>query len=248
VISRNGIGLDNIDLDAAREKGIAVTNVPAYCIPEVADHAMTLALALARKLQFTIDMVRGGTWDTAPLVPIRRLKELTFGILGLGRIGRAVAERARPFFKEVIGCDIRLIHWAAAMLGVQAVTHKELFQRADILTLHVPLSEQTKHIVNARTLGLMKSTAYLVNTCRGAVVDTEALVKALQAGKLGGAGLDVHEQEPLPADHPLRSMPNVIITPHAAFYSEESVEEVRRDTCLNVVRIFQGPEPISRLV
>ena len=248
VISRNGIGVDNIDVQAAEDNGIAVTNSPAYCIPEVADHAMALMLALQRKLMFTVDEVRGGMWDSAPLVPIRRTKELTLGVIGVGRIGSAVVERGRPFFGRVLGCDIRPIDEEAARLGFEIASHEEVFRGADIITLHVPGTDDTRHMINAEALAMMKPTTYLVNTCRGTVVDTEALVAALQAGNLGGAGLDVHEQEPLPDDHPLRSMANVIITPHVAFYSEEAVEQVRRDTCENIVRLFQGREPISRLV
>lgn len=248
VVSRNGIGVDNIDLDYCREHGIAVTNSPRYCIPEVADHAMALVLALQRKLVFTTDKVRGGEWGTDYLVPIRRTSELTLGIVGMGAIGRAVVQRARPFFGQVIGYDPFLTEVVVDDKPVELVALDELLARADAVDLHVPGTPQTRHLINAETLAQMKPTATIVNTCRGMVIDTDALVAALQAGKLGGAGLDVHEQEPLPLDHPLRSLPNVIITPHAAFYSEEAVEDVRRDTVVNIVNFLAGEPPVNRLV
>ena len=249
VVSRDGIGVDNIDLAAAKDLGIAVTNIPGYCIPEVADHALTLSLALLRRLQPVVDTVRGGSWGVAAqIAPVRRLSELTFGIAGLGRIGRAVASRAMPFFGRLIGFDPYLPVEARASLGFDVVSREELFAQADIITLHCPLSAETRHLVCAETLALMKPGSHIVNTCRGPVVDNEALVAALASGHLGGAGLDVHEPEPLPADHPLRSFPNVIITPHIAYHSQESVTDARRQTAENVVLVLQGKEPHSRLV
>jgi len=229
VISRNGIGLDNIDLKAAQDMGIAVVNVPAYCVQEVADHQ------------------RGG-WDIDSLMPIRRVDTQTLGIVGLGRIGSAVAARAKPFFKEIVAWDPFVDRERFAEAGVKSVGQEELWREADIVTLHVPHNESTHHLINTESLSRMKDGAYIVNTCRGAVVDTEALVEALRSGKLGGAGLDVHEEEPLPPDHPLHEMDNVIITPHMAFYSEESLLEARRATCENLVRFFKGEQPISRVV
>jgi D-3-phosphoglycerate dehydrogenase len=248
VISRNGIGVDNIDLDYCRAKGIPVTNSPTYCTSEVADHAMALMLALLRKLVLTTDEVRGGAWGAEFLPPQRRLGNLTLGIIGAGRIGGAVALRARPFFGDVIAndCDPEV-----CLLGgeqVELLSLDEVLRRSDVVTLHIPGTDETRHLINAARLALMKPTAYLVNTCRGTVVDTEALVAALQSGRLAGAGLDVHEQEPLPLDHPLRALPQVIITPHVAFYSEEAVEDVRRDTCVNIVNVLSGQLPINRVV
>ena len=248
VVSRNGIGVDNIDLEYCRQRGIAVTNSPKYCTDEVADHAAALILALVRKLAFTTDKVRAGEWSSDYLVPVRRLNKLTLGVIGMGGIGRAVVQRTRPFFKEVIGYDAYAGDVVVDDRPVELVSLDELLQRSDVVDLHVPGTDETHHLINARTLGLMKPTAYLVNTCRGSVVDTEALVAALQAGALAGAGLDVHEQEPLPMDHPLRSFPHVILTPHVAFYSEEAVEDVRRDTCVNIVNVLAGQPPINRVV
>lgn len=247
-ISRNGIGVDNIDLAAAEDLGLAVLNVPAYCIPEVADHAMSLVLALIRKTKPTINAVAAGVWDHRHMIPVRRINTQVLGIIGLGRIGSAVAQRARPFFKEVWACDPYIEQVCFKNTCTVRKTHEEIWQGADVITLHVPHTEETEHMINAESLRMMKESAYLVNTCRGAIVDTNALVEALRSGELAGAGVDVHEQEPLPEDHPLREMNNVIITPHVAYYSEESIEQARRETCENLVRFFRGEEPISRLV
>lgn len=248
VVSRNGIGVDNIDLKYCKERGIAVLNSPKYCTFEVADHAMSLVLALARKLVFTTDKVRAGEWGSDYLIPIRRLRECTMGVVGMGGIGRAVVERARPFFKEVIGFDAYAKDVEVEGKPVEMVSLDELLQRSDFVDLHVPGTDETRHMMNAETFGKMKPSAYIVNTCRGAVIDTEALVNALAEGQLAGAGLDVHEQEPLPMAHPLRSFPEVIITPHSAFYSEEAVEDVRSDACVNIVRFMAGEPPINRVV
>lgn len=248
VVSRNGIGVDNIDLAYCKERGIAVLNSPKYCTPEVADHAMSLALALVRKLVFTTDKVRAGQWSTDYLIPIRRLCEMTMGVVGMGGIGRAVVQRARPFFKEVIGYDPFLTSVEVDGKPVELVSLDELLQRSDVVDLHVPGTAETKHLMNAERFGLMKPSAYIVNTCRGIVIDTNALVDALQNGQIAGAGLDVHEQEPLPMDHPLRSFEQVIITPHAAFYSEEAVDQVREDTVVNITKFLAGEPPINRVV
>lgn len=248
VVSRNGIGVDNIDLDYCKKRGIAVTNSPKYCTPEVADHAMSLILALARKLVFTTDKVRAGDWGTDYLIPIRRLKECTMGVVGMGGIGRAVVERARPFFKEVIGFDAYAKDVVVDGKPVEMVSLDELLSRSDFIDLHVPGTAETKHMMNAEAFAKMKPSAYIVNTCRGIVVDTDAIVEALRTGQIAGAGLDVHEQEPLPMDHPLRSFPQVIITPHAAFYSEEAVDQVRADTVVNVVNVMQGKPAINQVV
>jgi D-3-phosphoglycerate dehydrogenase len=248
VVSRNGIGVDNIDLEYCQNRGIAVTNSPKYCTPEVADHALSLVLALARKLVFTTDKVRAGEWGSDYLIPIRRLCECTLGVVGMGGIGRAVVQRARPFFKEVIGYDAYAKDVVVDDQPVEMVELAELLQRSDFVDLHVPGTAETRHLINAENLALMKPTAYIVNTCRGIVVDTDALVAALAAGKLAGAGLDVLEQEPLPMDHPLRSFPQVIITPHAAFYSEEAVDAVREDTCVNVANFLLNKPLVNRVV
>lgn len=248
VVSRNGIGVDNIDLEYCRQRGIVVTNSPRYCTREVADHTLALLLALSRKLVFTTDRVRAGEWTSEFLVPIRRLSECTLGVIGLGSIGRAVVERARPFFGTVLGYDAFVTDVVVAGQPVAMASLAELLSRSDFVTLHVPGTPETVRLINAERLAQMKPGAYLVNTCRGMVVDTEALVEALRSGHLRGAGLDVFEPEPLPLDHPLRSFPEVIITPHVAYYSEEATADVRRDTCVNIVNVLAGRPPVNRVV
>lgn len=247
-ICRNGVGVDNIDLEACKDLGIAVLNVPAYCVQDVADHALTLSLAVCRRLQPTIDFVRAGGWGEDPILPAHRLDQLVYGVVGLGRIGRASAVRARPFFKKVIGYDAFMPNANVPEVDEVKGSFEELLGEADIITLHVPGTAETKQMMNAERFAQMKKGAFLVNTCRGSVVHTDDLVAALQSGQLGGAGLDVHDPEPLPADHPLRSMPNVIITPHVAYYSVEAVIQAREETAQNLVLFFQGKPPISRLV
>ncbi len=248
VVSRNGIGVDNIDLEYCRARGIVVTNSPTYCLDEVADHALALMLALIRKLVFTMDQVRAGQWGLGGLMPIRRIGEQTLGVVGLGAIGRYVVQRGRPLFKDVIGHDPYAGEVVLDGEPVPMVSLEELLQRSDVVDLHVPGTPETHHLMDAAAFAQMKPTAYLVNTCRGSVVDTEALVAALQSGQIAGAGLDVHEEEPLPADHPLRTLPHVIITPHVAFYSEEAVAQLREDTCVNIVNVLSGKPPINRVV
>lgn len=248
IISRNGIGVDNIDLDYCREHGIAVFNSPSYCIPEVADHAVALALALLRKLVVTTDQVRAGEWGIGGLAPMHRLCALTYGVVGLGAIGRAVVRRARPFFKHVIGHDPYASEVTLDGMPVEVVGLDELLARADVVDLHVPGTDETRHMLDADAFALMKPTAYVINTSRGMTIDTDALVEALRAGEIAGAGLDVHEQEPLPMDHPLRSFPQVIVTPHTAFYSAEAVEQLRQETVLNIVKFMAGEPPINRVV
>lgn len=248
VISRNGIGVDNIDLDYCREHGIAVLNSPSYCIPEVADHAVALALALLRKLVVTTDSVRAGEWGLGGLAPMRRLCELTYGVVGMGAIGRAVARRARPFFKHVIGHDPYAPVVEVDGTPVEMVTLDELLARADVVDLHVPGTDETRHMLNVEAFSLMQPSAYVINTSRGMIIDTDALVEALRDGRIAGAGLDVHEQEPLPMDHPLRDFPQVIITPHTAFYSAEAVDQLRAETVLNIVTFMAGEPPINRVI
>ena len=247
-VSRDGIGVDRIDLAAAQERGIAVFNCPDYCIQEVAEHALALALDLCRKITFTTRMVARGQWGQQPLVPIHRLETLTCGVAGMGRIGQAVAQRAQPFFRRVIGWDPYASEAAFAAGGAEPVEREELFREANVLTLHVPFTEETRHLVRAETLATMPEGSFLVNTCRGGVVDTQALLDALSSGQLAGAGLDVFDPEPLPEDHPLRERDDVLLTPHVAWYSVEANEDDRVKTSRNLVDFFQGKLVASRLV
>lgn len=249
VLSRYGVGLDNVDLDAAADLDIVVTHYPAYCTAEVADHALSLILALNRRIAWLDRELKAGAWvrhgrATGEILHTRiePLREQTLGIIGLGRIGKLVAGRARPFGLTILAHDPYLDS-AAAPDYVTLVELNDLLARADIVTLHCPLTPETRGLINAERLSLMKPSAYLVNTARGPIIDLDALVATLQADGLAGAGLDVVDPEPLPEDSPLYAMDNVILTPHSAYYSERSVDIVRRQTLLQALRVLRGQQP-----
>jgi D-3-phosphoglycerate dehydrogenase len=244
IIARYGVGVDNIPVDVATEQGIPVTNVPDYCVEEVANHAMALLLSLARGL-FKLDHgTRTGGWSFAAAQPLWRLSAQRLGILGYGRNGRAVAQRARAFGFDIVVHDPYIeasqfpAHERPNLVGLE-----ELLRSSDLVSVHTPLTDATHHMLGADQFQMMKNTAYVVNTGRGPVIDEAALVEALKAGQLAGAGLDVYETEPLPADHPLLDLPNVILTSHAAFYSEGSLAELQRRTAENVALVLQGHIP-----
>jgi len=250
VISRYGVGLDNVDLSAATDYGIVVTHFPGYCTAEVADHALALILALNRRLVELDRDLHDGAWNrhgpatrTILRGPVPPLRELTLGIVGLGRIGRAVAERARPFGLALLAADPYLEPDAFAAAGVESVPLDDLLARSDFVTLHCPLTPESRGMIGAAELRRMKPSAFLVNTARGPLVDLDALAGALERGELAGAGLDVVYPEPLPADSPLYRLPNVILTPHAAYYSERSVEVVRRETLNEALTVLRGRRP-----
>lgn len=250
VVSRYGVGLDNVDLDAATDYGIVVTHYPGYCTAEVADHALSLILALNRRIVELDRDLRAGAWvrhgaATATILrgPVPPLRELTLGIIGFGRIGHAVAERAKPFGVDLLIADPFVESAVIEAEGAEPVTLNELLARADIVTIHCPLTPETRGLIGAAELARMKPTASLVNTARGPIVDLAAVTAALQAGALAGAGLDVVYPEPLPADSPLYSAPTVILTPHSAYYSERSVEIVRRETLNEALAVLRGRRP-----
>ncbi len=248
VIVRIGVGFDNVDIEAAAARGIAVCNVPDYCPGEVADHAMALALSLARGLPFLERWTRGGGWRPAPLpYPVRGFETLTFGILGLGRIGSKTAARARGFRFRLAGCDPYVPDAIFAELGVERLDLDGLLAQSDILSLHVPLTSETSGLLTAERLARMKPAAILVNTSRGSIVDTVALAHTLEQGALSAAGVDVFEEEPLPSDHPLLRAPNTILTPHYAWYSRESWPRLYRMAAEEAVRGVRG-EPLRNRV
>lgn len=234
LVSRYGVGVDNFDVAGAERRGIWIANVPDYGTQDVAAHAFAGVMAGARHLKQYDALSARGTWDYLATGPIRRLSSLTVGILGLGRIGRTLAAGAAPWFGTVVAHDPVLADEAWPD-GVERVGLDELFERSDIVSLHVPLSDGTRHTADARRLALMPRGAILVNTARGGLVDERALYDALESGHLALAALDTWADEPVPADHPLVGHPKVIATPHAAWYSQESEEEVRRRAALNVV-------------
>ncbi len=246
IVVRTGVGYDTLDVAAATERKVMVANVPDYCISEVADHALALLLCLWRRIGELDARVRAQGWTTA-LRPVRRLEGSVLGIIGLGRIGRAVAARARGFGLRIIACDPYVSADVFSALGVESVGLEGLLGSADIVTLHTPLTQETQGLIRKDTLQRMRATALLLNTCRGGVVVAEDLVEALREGRIAGAGLDVFEDEPLPRDHALRSLPHVLLTPHAAWYSEESERELRRRAARTVVQALRGERPPTLL-
>jgi D-3-phosphoglycerate dehydrogenase len=244
VVIRYGIGYDNVDLDAATRLGIRVCNIPDYGADTVADHTVTCVLTLLRKIQHFDRAIRRGEWPSAPeLAPIRSMAETTVGLLGTGRIGQAVARRLAPFGFEVIAYDPYAKPDDLADSPITLVELDELFRRSHVLSLHAPATPETTGIINAQNLAAMPAGAVLVNTSRGALVDQDALLDALDSGHLAGAALDVFQPEPLPVDHPLRSQPNTVLTPHAAFYSEKSIRDLQRLAAEEAARAGRG-EPL----
>jgi len=249
VIARYGVGMDNIDLEAARRRGIAVANVPGYCDREVAEHALGLILSCARGIAVRDRAVREGAWNV-PAVG-RRLSGSTLGILGFGGTGKALAKAALGLgFAEILVWSPRIsearieeaLGAAARALGaaIRPAAFDEIFTLSDWLSVHLPLKPETRGIVGARELALMKGDATLVNISRGAVIDEEALAEALACGRLGGAGLDVFTAEPLPKGSRLRAIAGVVLTDHSAYASRESIVDLRRRTAENVVRVLMG--------
>ncbi len=208
-IGRYGIGVDNIDVEAATEHGIAVINVPSYCEDEVADHTMAMLLAWARKISHYTEEIRRGVWDWKTGVPIKRLQGQVLGLLGFGKIARKVAIRAKAFGLKVIAHDPYLPPETFTELGVEAVSFEDLLARSDFLSIHVPLTKDTRHLINEKALSQMKPTACIINTSRGGVIDEAALIAALSEGRIAGACLDVTDPEPPRLDNPLLKMPQV---------------------------------------
>jgi D-3-phosphoglycerate dehydrogenase len=246
VIARYGIGVDNVDVPAASARGIWVTNVPGFCATELAEHTMAFVLASGRRLTRLDRAVRDGRWETIGVMgPTRRLSELTLGLVGFGRVGREVATRARAFGLRVIAAARTTGAATMQEFGVEQVELDEIFRQADFVSLNLPATAETRHLVNARRLALMKPSAYLVNTSRGAIVDEKALIAALREGRLAGAGLDVLETEPPSPSNPLLQLDNVIITPHAAYYSDDSLAYLQGAVSSEVVGVLSGRPPRS---
>jgi D-3-phosphoglycerate dehydrogenase len=249
VAVRSGVGYENFDLAAFAERGIPACNVPDYGSEEVAVHALTHILALRRRVVFYDRALRAEHWRGAPGdLPMGRLSEQTAGVIGLGRIGRAFVARARAIFGRVIACDpfIGAADFAAA--GAESVGLDELLRRSDVVTIHVPLTRRTHHLIGQRELRLMKPTAVLVNTARGAVLDQLALAEALSARVIEGAACDVWEHEPTPADHPLLKCDNFQASPHIAGISTESQIDNRTKQAQEVVRVLSGQRPLNKVV
>lgn len=243
IVSRVGTGLDAIDLQAAAAQGVWVTNVPDFSVDEVSSHAIALLLAHARRLRILFDRSRRGMWDPMSLRPFDRLQGQTVGVLGFGRIGQLFAQKARGMGLNVIAHDAFLDPAIIERAGARPVTWQELLQSSDYISLHAPLNTSTYHIVNAEALAQMKPNAYIVNTARGGLIDADALIAAVRAKKIAGAALDVFETEPLPAENPLWHTENISVTPHLAWYSEDSMQDVKVRASEEVVRVLRGETP-----
>jgi len=246
VIGKPGIGYDVIDVEAATARGIAVFSAPGFCAREVADHTMMMMLGLARKAQLLGNAMRKGIYERSLGSPMPALYEMTLGLVAFGEIAREVALRAKPFGMKILAFDPFVDKKTADSYGVSMVGLDALLAQADVVSVHAPLMKETRHMIGEREFGLMKPTAFLINTARGPVIDQAALIAALQARRIAGAGLDVYEQEPLEADSPLLRMDNVILTPHMAGLSDVSQMAVRRRTVRNIANALIGEWPPTR--
>ncbi len=245
VIVRFGIGVDNVAVEAATRRGIMVANTTDYCIDEVADQAMALLLALARGLFHSAKIARDATWDFKRMPSLTRIRGQTLGLLGVGRIGSAMAARAKGFGLRILGYDPYVSDEMARQMEVQRVDLDTLLRQSDFVSIHVPLNSETTGMVGEEVLRKMKPTAFLINVARGKIVNQAALCQALQQGRIAGAALDVLETEPPRLDDPILQLSNVILTPHSAWYSEESRAEMRRRAVGQVVSVLKGELPYS---
>ncbi|HEV2107645.1 MAG TPA: D-glycerate dehydrogenase [Thermomicrobiales bacterium] len=245
VVSNFAVGYDNVDVPAATERGVAVCNTPDTLTETTADFAFALLMASARRIVEGVDYVRAGKWQTwgPKLLLGRDLYGATLGIVGFGRIGREVAKRAHGFDMNVLAYDAYQDDSAAQELGVTYKPLDDLLRQSDFVTLHVALTDETAGMIGKRELDLMKPEAILVNAARGPVIDTDALVAALQSGNIGGAALDVTDPEPLPADHPLVSLPNAIVVPHIASATVATRDRMAEMASRNVVAVLRGEQP-----
>ena len=243
VIGRFGIGTDNIDLAAAAKANIVVTYAPVYCLDEVSDHSMAMLLALIRKIPYANKLVQDGRWEMPAVAPIGRVRGRTLGLVGLGNISRAMVPKARAFGIDVIALDPYADDDVFAGLKVKRVDHSELLSTSDYITLHAPLTAETQNMFDADAFRQMKSTALLVNTARGPLVDVDALADALEAREIAGAALDVLPVEPPPDNFRLLGRDDVIFTPHTGFYSEDALLDLQTTVATDVATVLSGGTP-----
>ncbi|MDR1482025.1 MAG: C-terminal binding protein [Synergistaceae bacterium] len=245
VLVRQGLGVDNFDLGAVKERGMQAYNVPDYCVDEVTTHAMTMALMLVRNMTHYMRDINDRVWNSLKAPQSFRASEVTFALAGFGRMARSVAAKAKPYFGEIAAYDPYMNKDSASSLGVRVVDKLEdLLRIADVLSIHIPLTEDTKHMFNEERLRLMKPTAYLVNTARGGLVDGRALFRALSEGWISGAAIDVLETEPPSFDDPLFTLPNLIITPHAAWRSDAAGRDLRIFAARTMMKaLIEGEAP-----
>ncbi|HWI21202.1 MAG TPA: C-terminal binding protein [Baekduia sp.] len=242
-VARYGVGLDNIDVARATELGMVVTNVPDFCVDEVAEHALALILALQRKIVLFASQTRAGQWDNTAFGQMHRLRGQTIGLIGTGLLAQGLAQRCRALGLEVIAHSRSAVPGSTKDGMTFADSLDDLLERSDIVSLHVPLTEATRHMISTEQLARMKSSAFLINTARGPVVDPKALVEALRSGAIAGAGIDVTEPEPIEPGDPLLQMDNAIVTPHAAFYSYESTIDLQTRAATSVKELLAGRVP-----
>ena len=244
-VLRTGVGVDVVDVDAATELGIAVINIPDLWVREVANHALAMLLALNRKLFQVQAIVHSGRWVPMIPPPVGCLHGETLGIVGLGKIGRALAQRAAAFEMNIIATDPYVEPSVFQEYGATRVSFEQLLERSDYISIHCPLADTTHHMFSDAAFRRMKPLAYLVNTSRGPIVDEVALIRALQEGRIAGAGLDVLEKEPIPSDSPLLKMENVVLTPHSAYYSDAAVGELPARCGQEIARVLTGRMPLN---
>jgi len=243
VVGRYGVGVDNIDCEAATRHGIAVGNVCDYAINEVSEQALGLLLSCARKITSHDKRIRTGEWDIGQTDPIHRMQGRTLGLIGLGRIPQVLVGKVKGFDFRILVHDPFVSDDLAAKLGVTLVDLDTLLAESDYISVHAPLNDKTRHMIDESALRKMKPTAILINTARGPVVDVNALYKALKEGWINSAGIDVHEDEPVPKDYCLFELDNVVISDHAGWYSEESIADLQRGAVDAVVAVLSGGWP-----
>ncbi|MCD1146637.1 C-terminal binding protein [Peptoniphilus sp. KCTC 25270] len=253
VIVRQGIGFDSIDIEAAKKKGIVVSNIPDYSIEEVSEFTVALLLAVMRHVVDYNNHTRAGLWDIQSVheksgfPPMRRSSTQTLGIVGMGRIAKLVAKKAKNFGFNMISYDPYVKQESVDDLGVKMVEFDTLIKESDFITLNLPLNKDTYHCIDRGVFEKMKPTSYLINTGRGPLVDEEALLWALENKKIAGAAIDVTETEPLEKEHPLFQCENLIVTPHAAFFTEDSFIELRERALKEAIRVINGEEPLTQV-
>jgi D-3-phosphoglycerate dehydrogenase / 2-oxoglutarate reductase len=251
LLIRHGIGYDNVDVAACTKHGVKFAYQPDYCVEDVAEHAIALIMACGRKVVWSRKTLNDSSakqqWDFTGLFPLRRMAGKTLGVVGCGRIGSRVVQKMAAFGFKIIGCDPLLSATRKKELGIEFVDKETLFRTADYITLHTPLGQETRNLVNAQTLALMKPTAYLINTSRGPMVDEEALAAALKKKQIAGAAIDVFAVEPPPIAHPFFGLDNVILTPHIGWASDEAGQEIRQ-SIVNDVLAFAAGKPARCVV
>lgn len=244
LLIRHGIGYDNVDVPACTKHGIQFAYQPDYCTVDVAEHAIALLFACARKVTWSRrtleEASRQQKWDFSGLFPIYRMEGKTLGIVGTGRIGSTVCRKLQGFGLRIIGCDPYLSAARKKELGLEYMDLEPLLRQSDFVSLHTPLNDETRHLMNARTLAFMKPTAYLVNTSRGPMVDAVALAEALRRKQIAGAAIDVYDVEPPPTDHPLYGVENAVLTPHIGWASEESGADIRKRILADILSFASG--------